>query len=257
MYPGLKASVSVFLPLRFRTGKFSQTFLPSVKLAYKNNYVFEEDGSQYDYGQLQLSTRAFISNLHRMSRRDIWPRWGQVLDASYISAPGDEQIYGSVAYLRLALYTPGAFRNHGIKLQGQFEKQDFGKLIQYNRISFPRGYNEIIAENIARFTADYTMPLLYPDLNIGSLLHIKRIRSTLYFDYARASENYHIADKTLIPGSEEFISYGGQLLADFHLLRIPFSFSGGAQLSWLPLENKSVFQLILSMDVFGFVINQN
>ncbi|MDX2414218.1 MAG: hypothetical protein QNK33_03410 [Bacteroidales bacterium] len=104
VYPGLKASVSVFLPLRFRTGKFSQTIWPSVKLAYKNNYVFEEDGSQFDYGQLQLSTRAFISNLHRMSKRDIWPRWGQVLDASYISAPGDEQIYGNVAYLRLALY---------------------------------------------------------------------------------------------------------------------------------------------------------
>ncbi|MDX2414409.1 MAG: hypothetical protein QNK33_04400, partial [Bacteroidales bacterium] len=80
-------------------------------------------------------------------------------------------------------------------------------------------------------------------------------RSTLYFDFARASENYHIADESFIHESEEFLSYGAQLLADFHLLRLPFSFSGGGQLSWLPLENKSVFQLILSMDVFGFVIN--
>lgn len=253
--PGINASVSIFLPLRFRTGNFSQTLWPSIRLSYKNTYMFEEEAHQFDYGQIQLNNRLYFANLHRMSYRDIWPRWGQIIDIGFNTAPWDKEVYGNSFYFKGSAYTPGLFRNHSLKLQGQYEKQDFKRLIQYNHISLPRGYNDIISGQISKVSADYTMPLLYPDLNIGFLAYLKRIRTSIYFDYASATENYHVSDKTMVHEKEVFISYGAELLADFSILRIPFDFSGGCRLSWLPNEEKSVFSFVLTMDVMGFVID--
>ncbi|MCD4769801.1 MAG: hypothetical protein K8R35_06510 [Bacteroidales bacterium] len=257
IYPGLKASGLIYLPLRFSNSRFTQTVWPSLRFSYTNNYVYEEITDLYDYGQSLLTSRIYFSNFHRMAARDIWPRWGQVVDYHNIFSPGDPEIYGPSNSLSATLYFPGLFRNHGIKLRYQFEKQNFKKLLLYNRASFPRGYNDIISEELKSFTADYTMPLVYPDFNIRNLIYIIRFRSAFFYDFSRGNENYYIEDKELINGEEKFSSAGTELLADFYLFRIPFRFSAGVQAAYLPFEERTCFKALFNIDIFGFVINKD
>ncbi len=57
--------------------------------------------------------------------------------------------------------------------------------------------------------------------------------------------------------SETFRSYGLELLADFHLFRIPFMISGGIQAAWTQDNNKPVLAAIFNMDLYGFSIGKN
>lgn len=257
IYPGLKASGLIYLPLRFSNSRFTQTVWPSLKLSYTNNYVYEEDAGLYDYGQSLLTSRLYFSNFQRMAARDIWPRWGQVIDYHNIYSPGDPDLYGPLNSLSATLYFPGLFRNHGLKLRYQYEKQNFSKFILYNRISLPRGYNNIISEELKSYSADYVMPVVYPDFNIRNLIYITRIRSAFFYDFSRGNENYYVEDKELRQGEEIFSSTGTELLADFYLFRIPFRFSAGVQAAYLPFEERTCFKALFNIDIFGFVINKD
>jgi hypothetical protein len=251
---GLKTSGTIYLPLHFNNGRFNQTVWPSVRLTYNNNYVYLQDEALYDYGQTLASSRIYLSNLHRMAARDIWPRWGQVVDINHTYSPTDQNLYGPVSTIKLSLYFPGLLPNHSIRVNAQTETKEFRELLINNRITLPRGYYNIIPERARVITADYAMPLLYPDFNLGSLLYLQRLRATLFYDYASADENYYFVEREMVHGNEIFNSYGIELLSDFYLLRIPFRLSAGVQAAWIPERNKPYFRLLFNMDVFGFVL---
>ncbi len=253
---GLSASALIYLPLRFNSGKYYQTFYPSLRFTYKNNYIYEENTEVFDYGQFLTTGRIYLANFHRMAYRDIWPRWGQVIDISGTYAPWDKNIYGNVKTLATTLYTPGLLGNHGIMLKYQAEKQETGDYPFYNRISFPRGYSNIISLDMKSFSANYAMPLAYPDINLGSLIYLNRIRSTFFYDYSTGTGNYYHLENRWVDEEEKFISFGMELLADFYMLRMPFRFSAGLQSAWMPVQKEPYFKLILNIDAFGFVIGK-
>lgn len=254
--PGLFASGSVYIPLYFNRGRYNRTFWPQARLSYANNYFYESETGLYDYGQTLLSARLYFSNTHRLAYRDIWPRWGQVIDLNTRFSPTDPDLYGPVTSAKALFYFPGLFRNHGLKVTAQHEEKEFRKLLTGNRITLPRGYLNVIPEKASAFSADYTFPLFYPDLGIGQLIYIQRLRGELFYDYALAEENYYFLEENLVSGSEEFISYGSGLMADFYLLRIPFRFTAGVEAAWLPNKNEPWINYLFRIDVFGFVLNR-
>jgi hypothetical protein len=56
---------------------------------------------------------------------------------------------------------------------------------------------------------------------------------------------------------ETFRSFGFELLADFHVLRIPFMISGGVQSAWMKLSEKPSLELLFNIDLFGMTIGRN
>ena len=253
---GLSASALIYLPLQFTTGKFYQTFYPSIRFTYNNNYIYEENTGLFDYGQVLATGRIYLANFHRMARRDIWPRWGQVIDMFGTYAPGDRSIYGEIKTLRTTFYTPGIFNNHGLRIMYQAEKQENGRYTYLNRISYPRGYNNIVSEELLTFSADYAMPLAYPDINLGSLMYLNRIRTTFFYDYSLGRGSYYQLENRMEEEEERFTSFGIELLTDFYMLRMPFRFSAGLQSAWLPAKKEPYFKLLFNIDVFGFVIGK-
>ncbi|MGM0529289.1 MAG: TolB family protein, partial [Bacteroidota bacterium] len=256
IYNRLSTSTTVYIPLRFYRSRFIQTFWPSMNVKYSNKYVLDEDKQMFDYGQTLLNPRLYFSNLHKMSHRDIWPRYGQVLDLYFTTSLFDSDLYGPVTTLRTAFYFPGIFQNHGIKLKYQYEKHDFRRLLIHNRVSLPRGYTNIISENINSFSVDYAFPVAYPDFHPGNLLYVNRIRNTIFYDYAISNNLYDIAEQQEVEGKDYLSSAGVELLADFYILRIPVKLSAGLQAAYLPFEKSSHFKFLLNMDVFGFVLGR-
>ena len=195
--------------------------------------------------------------------RDIYPRWAQSFDLNYSFAPFDKEIYGSLMSLKTSFFFPGIFPNNGIKIRFEKEKQFPAKYLFGNRVTYPRGYKNINSEKLQLLSADYVMPLAYPDFNISSLLYLKRIRTTLFYDYAIGTGNtyYEITTSGLVPSTfhnyeESFKSFGFELLADFHVLRIPFMISGGVQTVWKNINENPSFELLFNIDLFGTILGK-
>lgn len=261
--PGLRLYNNIYIPWNFSTGKFYQYIYPFLTIDYRNDYLYTAESGSFDYGQTKFTGRLYLANYHRASLRDIYPRLGQVIDAAYESAPFDDRFLGSDISLRSIFYFPGLFRNHGIRIRYETENQKFVKYVNSNKISYPRGYKDIISEKLDYFSVDYAAPLFYPDFNISSLLYLKRIRAGIFFDHARGTDNYYLVwqDGTRVvdhftEGKESFSSFGMELLADFHVLRIPYPVSAGVQAAWKNLSESPSFEFIFNIDIYGMSIGR-
>jgi hypothetical protein len=78
IYTATSVSSTVYIPLSFSTGRFSQYIMPSVSAEYSNNYIYDSNRSVYDYGQTRMNARLYFSNVHKKAYRDIYPRWAQI-----------------------------------------------------------------------------------------------------------------------------------------------------------------------------------
>jgi hypothetical protein len=260
---GINFTNTLSLPLQFSSGRYSEYLRPSLTVEYENQYIFLKEKGIYDYGQTIITGRLYFTNYHVSAIQDIYPRWAQILDLNYCFAPFDKTIYGSALSIKTAFYFPGFFPNHGIRVRLETEKQDPEKYLYQNFSSLPRGYHEIISKQINFLSADYVMPLFYPDLNIASLLYLKRIRTVLFYDYAFGPGNsmYNYASNGLVQlyntsDNESFKSFGVELLADFHVLRIPYMISAGVQSAWKSINEPPVFELLFNINLFGLNIGK-
>jgi len=261
---GLRFSNSVSLPLSFSSGRFSEYLRPSITSEYNNDYIYIKETGSYDFGQTILSGRLYFSNYYMTALRDIYPRWAQTVDVNYSFAPFDKVIYGSVISMKSSFYFPGLFPSHSLKIRYEKEKQILEKYLFSNRISFPRGYKDITSKEFELYSVDYVLPLAYPDFNISSLLYLKRIRTGVFYDYASGPGNsFYKYTPTglavLYPTSNKksLKSFGFELMADFHILRIPFMISGGVQTAWKKISETPSFELLFNIDLFGMTIGRN
>jgi hypothetical protein len=159
--------------------------------------------------------------------------------------------------MRTAFYFPGLIRNHGLLLRYESEKQDFKRLILFNRARFPRGIRHIISEDIKSFSADYTFPFAYLDLNLLNMVYIQRLRNTFFIDYASGKGNYHLIEDEYIDEIESFRSYGTEFIVDFYAFVLPFKFSTGIQAAWLPGIKEPYFNFLFNINIFGFIVGQD
>jgi len=260
--PGVTFTNSLSFPFHFTSGNFYENLYLYATSEYQNRYVYVKatapDVSAYDYGQTILTGRIYFSNYSRTTFRDIYPRWAQTFDLNYTFAPFDKEIYGTGTSLKTAFYFPGFLPDNGIKIRAEKEVQNPSTYLYGNRVSYPRGYNNIVSRELSFLSADYVMPLIYPDLSIGSLLYLKRIRGGVFYDYAEGTGNYYL-DKVASGNrneyyhdyKENFSSSGFSLLADFHIMRIPYMISGGFQAAWKDMSQKPVIEILLNIDLFG------
>ncbi len=256
--PDMNFNTSIYIPLYFSHGKFRQLFMPAIYMNYRNRFVYITDNNAFDEGTVLLTGRFYFSNIFRTAYRDIYPRWGQVIDLRLTSAPWDRDIYSSLKYIRGTLYLPGLVRNHSLVLRGGYEDQSpSGILLHFNRNPYPRGYHSLLSEKLFSLSADYTMPLFYPDLAAGSIFYLKRIRGSLFFDGATGTGTLEYANNNeFTEGSTDFGSFGGELLADFYLLRFPFEISGGVSGGYIPAQQKAFVEGVLSVNIYGTVLGR-
>lgn len=261
--PGIYCTNTLSVPLTFRNGRFSLYIRPEARITYQNNYLYSDIRSAYDYGQTMFAGRFYFSNTYLTAERDIYPRLAQVVDFFYSWYPYDKEFYGSDLVVRTAFYFPGFIKNNSIRIRFENEFQETESFLNFNLVNFPRGFRNIISEDLTYFSGDYFMPLVYPDIHLASLLYLKRIRAGLFFDYAQGTNNYYLKlgangyeveseNKT----TESFTSFGGQLIADFHVLRLPYMVSAGVQAAWQKGERIPSLEAIFNINIHGMNIGK-
>ena len=95
------------------------------------------------------------------------------------------------------------------------------------------------------------------------LLYLKRIRTSLFIDYAEGPGNllYKVTSNGIVPfynssETESFRSYGFELLADFHVLRVPYMISGGIQFVWKNINESPTIGFLFNIDLYGMTFRR-
>lgn len=241
-------SSSMYIPLRFNTGKFITYAQPLLGYSYANDLFPSEDRSGYESGIHRLQYRLYVSSYLRMGMKEIMPRFGFSAFAAMRNAPFDQHNFGTLTSAGLTLYAPGLLKHQSIRMRLSTQLQETDRYLFGNDIMMPRGYQRISGLDLDFYSVDYSFPILYPDLQIGPVLYVKRIRGNLWSDLLRGKD---VLVSEPEPGlvDKNYFSLGADLLFDFHFLRIFFPVSLGARVAYLPEHDEWRPELLFTIDV--------
>lgn len=236
-----------YIPFNLSSGKTISGIQPILKYSYVGNYFYYRSDEKFKKGMHFLETRLYCYSYLRTALRDLQPKWGAIIDGKITSAPFEKEQIGSVASLRSVLYLPGILKNQGLKLQFQIQNQKPEKYLSPNHISFPRGYTDYPALKLIKYSGDYVMPLLYPDLRIGPVIYLKRIYLSAFADYISGNDIYEIKNNRRVISDKNLFSSGAELYFEYHFLRFLFPFIQGIRISYAYENKKVIFENIFSI----------
>ncbi len=238
----LNLSAGLRLPLNWTHNFWIRSFQPAVAINYKNLKMDESVPFKFDHDQIvAINYSMLASNTIKTSQRDIFPRWSQLLQLNYSSTPFSSS--NSLFAGQITLDFPGIGRHHGLRLYGAYQKRNEDFYPFSDLIIFPRGYTETTRDEIYSYSAMYSMPLFYPEWQIGQLCYFKRIKTTLFYDFARSTDKLQ----------PRFLSSVGlDLTSDFSLLNLIAPFDAGLRSIYNPETGEMKFELLFSLN-FGAI----
>ena len=182
------------------------------------------DNGNLIYNQFSLSA----TRLLKRSRRDINSRWGQRLAVVHQSTPFMGDFYGQLLAATGYLYVPGILKHHSLWFYGAYQhtraeaRDDL--YIFRNEVPLPRGISVQRYQHFYSTSVNYTLPLWYPDIALGPVINIQRLRANLFADYA-------FGNSPISGNSREFLSVGAEAKIDMNLFRFLQPFDIGVRFS--------------------------
>lgn len=253
----ITADVNLRLPFNFSKGKYLRIFYPEIEYAMTSTSKPDSALKNLYPGNYQaLSYRIYGYNLLRQSGQNIMPRWGQVLDVIYRNTPLGQTDLGTLAGVQTVLYIPGFAKNDGFRIYQGFQNKSFSNS-QNNFANFirsPRGFYSYQNNKMYSLSIDYKFPICYPDFSVGKLAYIKRIKSTVFYDYGWISAPTRNKDGVIYPNSlkMDMKSVGVELMSDLHFLRFFAPMELGVRSIYRPDYQDFQFNVLFSVDFNGF-----
>lgn len=254
--------IGVRLPLLLTRSKYHRELSIENEVGLTKVEDFNQDFRFLDQqanGDLYTNRVTFnYYSLLKQSTRDINSRWGHSLAASYTSSPfGGDYDAGQTA-LRGTLYFPGLFKHHSFYLRGAFQHKKWkldtlsnDTYLLLNQIPLPRGYSHSTWEDFISASANYTLPLWYPDIALGPILNLKRIRANLFYDYGYSEiDIVNEEQRVALQRAAIYHSVGADVLFDMNFLRFPADIALGFRFSYAEPNNfksgGSKFEFLIS-----------
>ena len=198
-------SAGVRLPFRLTQGTHNTTL--SVEGRYEhfrvdaldtadNSNVISRDAFH------ALRTSVVFSRRKMQAVQHFNPQWGQEFNVDFREgyAVNARRLNANVL-----LYFPGFFRAHSLNFRGAYKNERVVDAYRFaDDFQMPRGYRPYPFETIAVASANYQLPILYPDLALGSVAFIQRLRLNVFFDKAVGE----IRDREIdmhVPGTELYV----------------------------------------------------
>jgi hypothetical protein len=222
----LETQVQIYLPLDFSAGHHAKDIQPSLTWFMTNDRYQQYrnrkmNNFQYILGELLLR------HYRKMAVSDILPKWGYQLRLQYLSMPFNAVNFTALYAARLTTYWPGVMPNHSLMLKAAYQYQpDVGNPLYIPRqlLESARGYEyQAQTHQQTSLKADYAFPVASPDVSLGPLLYLRRLRANLFFDATFNQTNSRSKWTTQS-------SFGGDILFDCNALRFYSPLSTGIRL---------------------------
>jgi hypothetical protein len=241
--------VGARLPLVLTRSKYFQNL--TLGAYYLNERVFgydlpvrrrSETGPNTPLHALQTSL-AYASQL-KQSTRDVAPRGGATLLATYRTTPFATNLKASQVGVQGSVYLPGLARHHSLRLRGgyQYQQQD-----QYNftaAISYPRAETSYISfDNLTAASFDYSLPLAFTHLTFGRVLYVQRFRATAFLDLAQGNLRVPAtAQNPALLYTQNFRNVGADVLALFNVFHLRTPIEAGVRVAYSSYLGRMVVQ---------------
>ncbi|CAA9313098.1 MAG: hypothetical protein AVDCRST_MAG56-6431 [uncultured Cytophagales bacterium] len=237
-------SAGVRLPFNFTRSKYSESLSLGafVNVTDVSGYglpvrFYSETGNGTLYDTRYSLT---YNRLIKTAPRDVLPRWGQSLSLYFRHTPFRGDYSGRIFTAQAGLLLPGLGRHHGLWLRGGYQQEDLRRTARNYRfpttLLFPRGFLYQSFEHFVKGSADYRLPILYPDLAFWRLAYLQRIKGNLFFDAGQG-----VAEGR----TRNFYSLGLDLTADFNVLRLLPQLEVGFRTYYLPQTGKVGFEFLV------------
>lgn len=155
-----------------------------------------------------------------------------------------EKLDAQMFAVNLDFTVPGFFRQNYFSVSldhiRQTQKQEKNSFLFSSQAFNIRGYDALRMQKFSKLSANYSFPLGYPDFGIPALVWVKRFRGSIFTNLAKGE---------ILGFSPKYFSLGGEIVADFHLLRLPNVITAGFSFAKGLKENgfqKNDFSIILS-----------
>ncbi|MDR3287284.1 MAG: hypothetical protein LBT27_07570, partial [Prevotellaceae bacterium] len=164
---------TTYIPFDFSNARYNAGITPIIKFSVSNSKYFVVSNSAMKNANLaEYALNAYFYK--RLAKRDIFPKWGLILNFQYKNSPFDTENFGNIYGGKITAYVPGLFSNHGLRLSALYQNQDTKRYFYSTIFNFPRETDNILSEKLKMLTVDYSFPITYPDFNIGALTYITR-----------------------------------------------------------------------------------
>jgi hypothetical protein len=235
-------------------GRSIPTGITSDTLAQRNYNFFD----YADEGHLVFNNASLSAyRLMKRSRRDINSKWGQKLTVEHYSTPFGGNYQGALLAVTGIGYFPGLFRHHSLWGYAAFQTTQAthqpDNYIFRNQIPLPRGLSLGRFEQFTTLSANYTLPVWYPDIAIGPLLNIQRLRANVFYDYGFGSrrtgtdysKEYAIKDPKFYPLTAWYASTGIEAKVDFNVMRFLPQLNLGVRYSYGIQPSATRFEVLV------------
>ena len=101
---------------------------------------------------------------------------------------------------------------------------------------------------LTKYSADYVLPFLYPDLELSALVYLKRIRGAFWADHM-VGTNVVVLEPDPHYEDKNFTTVGLDLIADLNIARIRFPLSVGGRVIYEPSTGRTSLEWIYSIDI--------
>ncbi len=241
--------------VNFRSSLNSGRIIPAIikndtiQAAY-SYFNYQSDGNLV-YNRFSMSG----SRLLKQSRRDINSKWGQTFYLSAYNTPFGGDFSGTQFSYYSTLYFPGLFKHHSFwgywgyqynainQLTRDASKKGVADNMEYqfrNQIPLPRGQSIGRYQNFYSMSANYTLPLWYPDIAIGPLLNLQRLRANVFFDYGYGKTVF-----TNVASTQAYTTLGGELKMDINVFRFLPQFNVGVRYSYGLTPSVTKFEILI------------
>ncbi|MEO7456583.1 MAG: hypothetical protein ABIY52_10005, partial [Gemmatimonadaceae bacterium] len=171
------------LPLDFSRGATSRTLALGMRAELVDISDLQQrlPFSNGDGRFSPITVAADLENVRRKAPRDIRSPWAQQARLFYSSTPFGGDYAGRSAGAIGRLDLPGLARHHGLRLSGAIEQRS-GTYHFESEMPVVRGFDYRYHDRMVRGSAEYRLPLAYPDLALGSVLYVKRLQGEVFHD---------------------------------------------------------------------------
>ena len=233
--PVFNASVLVYLPFNLNRGGWVRGIIPRLAWRYSTDSYYSLEKRKYlDYQHYVLGIQYY--QMLRMTKRNIFPKWGYGVNVQYNSMPFSGENFGSTFYANIYSYVPGLLKNQGLKISAAFQRQIYNgkKYLMKNIAPSPRGYDTHFSITYASVFTDYAIPVNLGNATLSWLLYLKRVQIIPFFDWAYS----HGMDR-----NRHMISGGSDILVDFNIFNISLPLTAGVRYIRTG-ENRNIFQFL-------------
>jgi hypothetical protein len=241
------------IPINFTSGKYYRLLQPEVNYNYSSYEHEPSTPEKFIEGRIQnLAWRLYYHQLFRQAYRDLQPRWGWITSLTYKhSFLGDHDL-GNLMSGEMKFYLPGFANHHGFSFYLGAQRKNRGEYGFGDVLTLPVGWKPISNNTLISSTVKYTLPLFYPDWNMGRFLYLKRIKAAFFYQNAWLEGNIYQNEVATGTFRKSMDSVGLDLSANCHFLRFYAPVELGARIAYLPGLRRMAAEMLFSVDFSSF-----